>query len=89
MPEVVGVILELFALSAENYVVFLSQVWRGWASFGDMRVFYVIIQGVPDSLKGMYIIVVLKFRTGLMQKNDCTCTMILLKLGTWRSLTKK
>ena len=40
MPEVVGVILELFALSAENYVVFLSQVWRGWASFGDMRVFY-------------------------------------------------
>ena len=25
-PEVIGVILELFALSAENYIVFLSQV---------------------------------------------------------------
>ena len=27
-PEVTGVILELFALSAENYIVFLSQVRR-------------------------------------------------------------
>jgi hypothetical protein len=78
-PEVVGVILELFALSAENYVVFLSQEH----TVELYKVCLDLIHSYARSNTGKY------RRTGLGPDEEESCEDLLQFLKMMTHLTVK